>query len=653
MTDAFKLTNIAIPLGPMLLIEAISVAFCITRIALGPITQFPSPPIWLFAAVFICTTYFALASKIANLALTNILENRPKSQHLFWLLSVPYVVIFSAELLLLQFKPDIGGWVWDYLSIIQPFPSLAMVIVLLLVFLLKMLTLRYLGVLPSGKPLERIVDRAIPIALLVIGVLQASVYIIPIGNAFLRFWAIADAIPMGIGYPVTLTEDGPMKAGSPPYVYDLPLFPILILGAFYFFGHNTIAAFLPSFLFNALFPLSLYLLIKRATKSRVVAISFACLAALFPYLRFWVLNLPDPDPFLLTSLCFAAYFYLRALNTPEKYSTLLIAGIAAGALSLARPEGVLYAGFLTLGLIVSRPRIKQFALYAACLGAFLIPMIVTWLVNFGFLWPQNYNRTLGLQYPMENYQILRNIGGISLYHRGLGLSEEMAFALLGLFALSALIGTIIMAGKDRHLLAIAIPGIGNTVLIFFANPYIPNTFHYADFFRHASFGVPLLVMASAYGFYQLFAYTTGRRWSRTIAIIGLIMLVMTVAREGDILGNPTATHHPNATQALTSNIHLSLQDIIDRPIQLPQMDYRWDGSVIVASCNTMTWPDDLFSIYRPLDMSFDTKGRPFGYASVAAFLIGLCFALLAEVRTTRKSLGQSIEVGPQNKQDNR
>jgi hypothetical protein len=612
--------------------ESIVAALCLGRIAFGPVTKTPSPILWSLCIAIVLSIYLYMDIWSAKAILTSQ-SGRGRKRLLIFGSTIPFTIAFASELLLLQFHPEIGDRIWGYMSTIQPFPVVAMAIVLEGVFLLKIgaISLAIPEKTERAALLSRSADFAAPFAMLLIGILQASVYIIPIGNAFLRFWAIADALTLGVGYPVTLTEPGPMSAGSPPYVYDLPLFPMMLWGVFSLFGHNSAAAYLPSAFFNILFPLSAYLLIREATHSRVVGLLFGSIVSLFPYFRFWVLNLPDPDPMLLTSLCFAGYFYLKALAAPGRWIQWSIAGISAGVLSLARPEGVLYAGCLSLGLLASRPKVRQFGLYSFWLGLFLIPMIATWVINFGFLWPQNYNHTLRLDYPLENYNILESMGALGFYYRGLGLSAEGALIFIALFALSVLLGVLVMAAKNRYLLALAIPGIGNTVMIFFANPYIPNTFHFADFFRHASFGIPLLVLTAAYGLNELYKLLSCRTWSRGIGYAGLLLLVLVVVREGDILANPTATHRPGiADQVLTTYTYLSMQDILDHPFQLPQMSYYDQGDVIVAHCTAMDWPDDAINHYKPLDMAFDSQGSPFGYASVPAFLVALCFALLAE-----------------------
>jgi hypothetical protein len=108
----------------------------------------------------------------------------------------------------------------------------------------------------------------------------------------------------------------------------------------------------------------------------------------------------------------------------------------------------------------------------------------------------------------------------------------------------------------------------------------------------------------------------------------MVLLTAAVIREGDILANPTNTHRPGATQVLTSSTHLSMQSILEHPIPLPMMTYHQEGDVLVAYPTFMPWPDGMNDYFEPMDMSFDSNARPFGYASVVAFLLAGIFALL-------------------------
>ena len=627
------------------LLESVCAAFLMTRVAFGPISVSPQPSLWFLGFGIWLVLYLGI-SLWCLFGLSRKASKRASSPSRLWASTLPFLLLFLFANLLLV-GSNLSSWLSQYISTIQPFPTLAMAIGLLLVWLLKLLILSPLS--PRDRASLRVwklsADTAIPVALLLLGVLQASVYLFPIGNAFLRFWAIADALGSGIPYPVTLTEPNSIAAGSPPYVYDLPLFPLMLKAAFSILGHNSTAGHLPAAIANALFPLSLYLLIGRATGSRMIAVLFSALASLFPYFRFWVLNLPDPDPLLLTSACFAAYLYLRALDAPRSSATWIIAGIAGGILSLARPEGILYAGFLTIGMLLSRPRLRQFGLYLLCLGLFLVPMVAVWWVNFGFLWPQNYNHTLGLEYPAQNYAILYKTDALGFYRRGFDLDPQWVLLLFALFLASVLFGTLVMLVKDRRLLAFAIPGIGNTVTIFFANPYIPNTFHFADFFRHDSFGIPFLVATSAYGFHLVWRYLVSRPRLKPIGYLCLLLLIAAVIREGDKLANPTATHRTGTNQVLTIDTHLSMEAIFEHPLTLPTMTYYQDGNVTVAKPTSIEWPDDALAFFKPLDMAFDSRARPFGYASVVAVILALAFALLAD--GVSPQAGRATEHWPQ------
>ncbi len=629
----------SLPWLVLTVLESAAAAMSIARIVFGP----PSPSLplllWFQGAVglfviYLCMTMFILAPTTKD----DARSAKERSQLLFGL-SAPFLIIYLLALTLIQFEPNMGSAIISLVCPIQtqPFPIASAALILLAILFIK-LSIALLAMANSRqvqiKKAALSADIAIPVAMLLLGILQASVYLVPIGNAFLRFWAIADATALVDSYPVTLTEPHPVAAGSPPYVYDLPLFPLMLRATFALLGHNSAAAHLPAAVWNALFPLSAFLLIKEMTRSRITAVIFATLVSLFPYLRFWVLNLPDPDPFLLTSSCLAAYLYLRALAAPTRHLLWIAAGIMCGILGLARPEGILYSGFFGLGTLLSRPKAKPFILYLLSIGLFLGPMIAVWMINFGFLWPQNYNRTLSLKYAIENYDILNSNGSLEFYRKGLGLSGESALALLLLFLVAVIVGTLLMIANDKRLLAIAIPGIGNTVMIWFANPWIPNTFHFADFFRHASFGIPFLVVTSAYAFHQLYDHLVKRtRLTRMMAFATLLLLAMVIVREGDILANPTLTHRSDqseATQVLATYTYLSMQDILSHPWPLPDVSYYPDGTVTVAHITTVAWPETALEFFRPLDMAFDANARPFGYASVVAFMMAFAFALLAE-----------------------
>ncbi len=616
------------------LLEAGVAAYTMARLVLGPVSLSPRPPLWLAWLAVALLAYFAATILVAR-APTR--AGRWQGVAL-WALTLPFLAAFSLQLAALQSTPQGGAWAWNILSTIEPFPTLAAAVALLVVFLVKLLIAAVLlpGQHVSRAPVCDLAARvAIPAAFVLMGVLQTSVYVVPLGNLFYRSWAVADALTLRVAYPVTATEPQSLLAGSPPYIYDLPLFPVMLSVAFTLLGHNSVAAHLPAALASALFPLSLYLLLRQATDSRVTALLFGTLASLFPFLRFWVLNLPDPDPLLLTCLCLAGYFYLRAVAAPERRLPWFVAGIAAGVLSLARPEGLIYAGFLTLGALASRPGLRRFLLFLLSLGLFLVPTAILWMTNFGFLWPQNYNRTLRPEHLMSNYGILKGVDALGFYQRALGLEGVWIALLLALILGAVAAGFVAMFSRNRPLMAIAVPGIGNFVAVFFTSPGVTNPSHFADFFRHASFGIPFLVVTAAYGLLTIYQSLATSRSGRLVAYVGMLLMVAAVIREGDILANPTATHRPGAQQVLTTGTYLSMQSIVEHPMPLPPMDYHQEGDLNVAYPTSVAWPDASHRYFEPLDMSFDSRGRPFEYGSVVVSLLALCFALLAEATSRR------------------
>ncbi len=616
-------------------LEAGIFAYCAGRIIFGPVSLSPHPGFWIGWVASVVLVYTGLSAVAISPGLPlGRTKAPPAPDTRTWAATAPFLMAYLALLGFLQARPDsVRELAWRLLSPIEPFPTVAAVAGVLAVSLAKSVI-----ALPGSRGhaggaepgVARIADVAIPSALLLIGILQASVYITPIGNAFLRSWAIADAAITGTVYPVTITELPTYLAGGPPYIRDLPLFPMLLLAAFGAFGHNTAAAHVPGLVASALFPLSLYLLLREATGRRLLSVSFAAMVSLFPFLRFWVLNLPDPDPLMFTGLCLAGYAYLRASASKGGWAGWFVAGAVGGLLSLVRSEGILYAGAVAAAVMVLRPGWRQAAWFYGGLALILVPMVAVWVASFGVLWPQNFTGTLKPHYPLENLEILSGMDAFGLYRRGLGLDAWAAAGLLVVGAVCVAGGTIAAAVRRPALLALILPGIGNTISIFFTSPGVTNAAHFADFFRHASFGIPYLAVAAAFGLHAV-VHGPGAKHRRNLAgYLVVMLLVATIVREGDILANPTATHRPGATQVLTTSTHLSMEAIVEHPMQLPLMTYHWNGEVTVAYPTFMEWPEDILAYFKPLDMSFDSAARPFAYASVAIFLIALGFAFFAD-----------------------
>ena len=231
-----------------------------------------------------------------------------------------------------------------------------------------------------------------------------------------------------------------------------------------------------------------------------------------------------------------------------------------------------------------------------------------------------------------------------IYGRGLGLDPMVALGLLLLVLASVLAGLFAAALRKPHLLALLVPGIGNFASVFFTSPGVTNAAHFADFFRHTSFGIPFMALASAFGFATFLELSRRSMLLKALGYVVMLLLVVAIVREGDILANPTATHRPGATQVLTTSTHLSMDGVAQHPLQLPMMTYHWNGEVTVAYPTFMEWPEGIQEYFKPLDISFDSAGRPFGYASAIGVLIALGFAAFRDRRETRlgEERGQAL-----------
>lgn len=668
------------------LTESMLVAYFGARAIFGPITTSPTPERWLIWAALLLAAHATLTLIALHPVLSSSAPAAGK-RHLRPLTTLLFLAPWLVLVSLLQLWPDtVRVLVWGLLTPIDPFPTLATFLAVLLLFLARVLVVAWcLGSESrlSKAVFERSARVAVPAGLVLLGLFQASVYLMPVGNLFIRYWGVADALLYGQPYPVTDTEPPSLAAGAPPFIRDLPLFPLMLAGAFKLLGHNTVAAHAPGALFSALFPLALYLLLREATFSRVTALLVGGAVSLFPFLRFWVLNLPDPDPFFLTGLCFAGYAYLRTVpgrtgpsqgpgsgqragpappdalaapgnaaarqwspisrragspaagrRTPSGLPSWVLLGAACGVISLGRSEGLLYTAVIALGILATRPRLNQLAAFGGVtLAVFLLPAVALWVLNFGILWPQNFTGTVRLSSLPETLHVLRAWGVPSLYQRALGLDPAPAVALLLLVLGAVASGTWLAFRRDPRLLALIIPGWGNLIAVFFTDPGVTNAAHFADFFRHSSFAIPYLALAAAFALQRL------RVSRRILANFCLLFIVLAIIREGDILANPTSTHRPGATQVLGTTTYLSWQSVAEHPLTLPPMDFRWNGQVHVAYPTSIRWPETPKAHFEPLDMAFDAEGRPFGYASAAALLLALGFAVLAETRQGKDACG--------------
>ena len=129
-----------------------------------------------------------------------------------------------------------------------------------------------------------------------VGVLQALHLLNVATDDLIRYWAIADAMLQGMGYPVTEGTPG----GGGFYLIDQPLYPLLILPAFQALGHRYLALHVPLMVANAVLPFVLFAL-ARASRgargtSRLGALGLSLAVLCFPYYQVYALGAADPEP---------------------------------------------------------------------------------------------------------------------------------------------------------------------------------------------------------------------------------------------------------------------------------------------------------------------------------------------------------------------
>ena len=182
-----------------------------------------------------------------------------------------------------------------------------------------------------------------------VGVLQALHLLNVATDDLIRYWAIADALLQGMGYPVTEGTPG----GGGFYLIDQPLYPLLILPAFQALGHRYLALHVPLMVANAVLPFVFYAL-ARATRDvapgRPGPLPGRAVLPATTRSTPWA-----PPTRSRCGRCEAGLLLWLAMRVSDDGRDVPLwewgaLGLAAAAAALTRPEGTLYAGLALLGL---------------------------------------------------------------------------------------------------------------------------------------------------------------------------------------------------------------------------------------------------------------------------------------------------------------
>jgi hypothetical protein len=506
-------------------------------------------------------------------------------------------------------------------------------IVLLAVLLLQLAELERGRGLPYGAALTAAAERVqMPVLFLLLammGTLQSLAYLSVPGNDFLRYWAIADGISSGAGYPAARLGQFYFEGGMTQYVIDLPLYPMALAASFALFGHTVAAAYLPVIAANAILPVVTYLLFFEVTGRRVAAVSITALVLLFPPMRYYVLNWPLPDALFLAVLMAHCWLFVRIVTGYRGKAIWLLFGLLGAAVVLARPEGIAYAGVCIAAAVSIR---AGWARRVLALAAFLLPVglfSLVLLATFGTPWPRNWVGSMKVENLAGNWSMLSTTT-LEFFASSMRLSVPLVVAGSMVLLVLSILGVWSLVRSEWRVAALAVPAWANLLLVAMVDPRVSGVFLWYDFFRHISYPLPLIMLA-AWVAVELCMAWIGPPGARRGAEAALnVLLVLGVLWNIHFLTKPNLTFGPDAGNLIGAD-RVDYADLVRHPYELPPIQFEVvDGHRIpdMQSSGLASFPGPILEFYRPFDPVAGSTGVPYQAGSMYAYLAVVALLLL-------------------------
>ena len=481
------------------------------------------------------------------------------------------------------------------------------------------------------------------VILMSIGLLQSLSYLNLLGNDFLRYWTVADALSSGAGYAATLTSPLYVQGGMTQQIVDLPLFPVLLAASFTFLGHTVAAAYVPVLLANVALPPLMYLLVFEVVPSRVVALSLTSLVVLFPPMRFYVLNWPLPDSLFLTLLLASCWLLVKILKDDRGLAIWLEFGLLSAAVALARPEGVAYAA---VNMVVAVSASTAWTRRSIALASMLLPVAVFSLVlmiSLGTPWPRSLAGTMGLQNIAANWQMLSSTT-LTFFASAIRVSASELVAFSGLLLLLGLVGSWPWLYRPRRVAVLMLPAWLNLLSVAMVDQRVSGVFLWYDFFRHISYPLPLILIAATLAVRSAFS-SIGHAGIQRASLAALnLFLILGVLWNIHFLIKPNLTFGPDAGNLIGAE-RIDFVDIVTHPMELPRIQFELaDGHAVPVTTGPFLsrYPDVVLEFYAPFD--------PIPISSAVAYQLGTLYlflaALLLVAVPTRLRAGAESTVAP-------
>lgn len=497
------------------------------------------------------------------------------------------------------------------------------------------------------------------LTLVATGITQAAAFCAVTTDDLIRYWAIADGLRTGAGYPVTTGT-----TGGGFYLVELPVYPLLILASTTVLGHRYVAVIAPLLAAAALLPLLLYAVARAAGASRLRAAAVALLVSCLPYYRVYATGAAQPEALLAAELALLLWLAMRcmapagrlAAHEPAARTAWWIAlGLVAALAALTRPEGALYVAALFAGLAwlerralldwlrapAQRPLPR--CLVAASASALPIMAFSAFLLtHFGVLWPAGWANVAGAQFLATNVRlVLRQ--DLPHYAAVAGLPEpRMAGLWLAAVGVAIAITGLARLWWARPALRFIPFALAVNLAVIFASPtYLTlDLFSPPTFFRHLSVLFPWLVPAATLALPSAPPGWTGKlgRVYRPALLAGCAAALLA---ELAVLGTSTARDQAQVPTVLTADPYVLVTDLWQAHDTLPVLPFTRQGGVTAVdpSFDYLAMRRRLFDAVRPYDLHFNDAGRAYVLATAVFALVGLAALALAAWRQERAAGG--------------
>jgi hypothetical protein len=426
---------------------------------------------------------------------------------------------------------------------------------------------------------------------------------------------------------------------------ELPVYPLLVEGAFRLIGHTYTALRIPAVVVTACLPVATWAAARGIGAGRVWAVALALVMATIPHARTYVFGAAQPDGTFATFLTVFVALGARVAPALRGDGTLSIrlavaTGLAAAASLLTRPEGMVYVGGIVVGaLATSRPRRwpaatwRALILGAAVVGFPTATFSAIMLRDFGIAWPGGWANIASITHAWPNLDsIIRN--NLPWYAETIGLPRETGVAIGATTLVVIVTGMAILARRVPALVGIPLATALGTAVIFLTPATIAaDNISPITFYRHAAVAYPCVAVALA---------TLGPRAGRAVAPVQMLALAVAL---GLFVGNTYAlavATERDHDQLLTIYppepvvTALGLWRIAPPLPVLPMVPGPKNGSSVDPTFDYLGFRKRLFESVRSVDQHIEDDGRAWALAIATFGMAGLAVTATDTRRNRRR-----------------